>query len=138
MLNELVNPALIDTAFTWLSKQRKHFPPNSDIWDLCFHWKTLKPQLIGDLTSNRFTFQPLQEISKQSGEVIHLWTSVDNLVLKVLAIVLAGHLPSSPLCTHLKGQGGGKQTVTAIQAQLSAYTFVFRTDVKSYYESINH
>ncbi|MFT5278344.1 MAG: RNA-directed DNA polymerase [Glaciecola sp.] len=82
--------------------------------------------------------RPLQEISKQNGEVIHLWSSVDSLVLKMLATLLAQHLPASTLCTHLKGHGGNKQTVNAIQAQLSTNTFVFRTDVKSYYASINH
>jgi RNA-directed DNA polymerase len=138
MLNELTNEALIDNSFSWLCKQRKHFPANSDVWDLRFHWHTLKPQLINDLLTNRFTFRPLQKISKQSGEVIHLWTSVDCLVLKMLATLLAKYLPASLLCTHLKGHGGAKQTVTAIQAQLSTNTFVFRTDVKSYYESINH
>ena len=42
------------------------------------------------------------------------------------------------LCTHIKGHGGSKQTVASIQAHLPNHTFVFRTDVKSYYESINH
>ena len=41
-------------------------------------------------------------------------------------------------CTHLKGHGGSKHTVTEIQHDLHNNTFVFRTDVKSYYESINH
>lgn len=46
--------------------------------------------------------------------------------------------PQVLLCTHLKGHGGSKQTVASIQAHLPNHTFVFRTDVKSYYESINH
>jgi RNA-directed DNA polymerase len=52
-------------------------------------------------------------------------------------LVLQRYLPSSKLCTHPKGHGGSKQTVTSIQAELPNNTFVFRTDVKSYYESIN-
>jgi len=59
-------------------------------------------------------------------------------VLKQLSLVLQRHLPSSKLCTHLKGHGGIKQTVTSIQDEIPNNTFVFRTDVKSYYESINH
>jgi hypothetical protein len=111
---------------------------NSDVWHCRFHWDSIKPKLKRDLSSNRFTFQPLQKITKASGEVIHLWTSIDSVVLKLLSLVLSHYLPSSKLCTHLKGHGGSKQTVAAIQGEITNNTFVFRTDVKSYYESINH
>ena len=57
---------------------------------------------------------------------------------KLLSLVLSRHLPSSKLGTHLKGNGGSKHTVTETQNQVSSYTFVFRADVKSYHESINH
>ena len=60
------------------------------------------------------------------------------MVLKLLSQVLQRYLPSSKLCTHLKGHGGSKQTVTSIPGDITNHTFVFRTDVKSYYESVNH
>jgi RNA-directed DNA polymerase len=138
MINELTNAKLLDESFSGLCKQRKHFPVNSDVWHCRFHWKSIKPKLIRDLSTNRFTFQPLQKVTKASGEVIHLWTSIDSVVLKLLSLVLSHYLPSSKLCTHLKGHGGSKQTVTSIQVEIPNNTFVFRTDVKSYYESINH
>ncbi|UUO22030.1 hypothetical protein FGD67_01565 [Colwellia sp. M166] len=146
MITELLSEYLIDESFSWLCKQRKHFPDNSDVWDVRFHWNKIKSQLIDELISNTFNFQPLQKITKSSGEVIHLWTSIDSLVLKQLSLVLQYHLPSSKLCTHLKGHGGSKHTVTEIQRNLkddleglvNNNTFVFRTDVKSYYESISH
>ena len=138
MINELVNTDLISKAYAWLCKQRKHFPVNSDVWDCRFHWNTIKPKLIDDLTSNRFNFQPLQKVTKSHWSVIRLWASIDSLVLKLLSWVLQRYLPSSLLCTHLKGHGGSKQTVTSIQDEIPRNTFVFRTDVKSYYESINH
>lgn len=138
MINELTNTKLLNESFSWLCKQRKHFPDNSDVWDVRFHWNKIKPQLIDELISNTFNFQPLQKVTKLSGEVIHLWTSIDSVVLKLLSLVLQRYLPSSKLCTHLKGHGGSKHTVTEIQHDLHNNTFVFRTDVKSYYESINH
>jgi retron-type reverse transcriptase len=146
MITELISKELIDESFSWLCKQRKHFPVNSDVWDVRFHWNKIKPQLIDELVSNTFNFQPLQKVTKSSGEVIHLWTSIDSVVLKLLSMVLSRYLPSSKLCTHLKGHGGSKHTVTEIQRNLkdglegnvTNNIFVFRTDVKSYYESINH
>ena len=61
-------------------------------------------------------------------------------------MVLSRYLTSSKLCTHLKGHGVSKHTVTEIQRNLkdglegnvTNNIFVFRTDVKSYDESINH
>jgi RNA-directed DNA polymerase len=137
MINELVNTDQLNESFSWLCKQRKHFPDNSDVWGVRFHWNKIKPQLIDELILNKFNFQPLQKVTKPSGEVIHLWTSIDSVVLKLLSL-LQRYLPSSKLCTHLKGHGGSKQTVTSIQDEIPNNTFVFRTDVKSYYESINH
>jgi hypothetical protein len=138
MMNELVNSDLVDEAYLWLCKQRKHFPANSDVWDVRFHWEAVKSKVMHELSSDTFNFKPLQKITKSTGEVIHVWTSIDSLVLKLLSMVLSRYLPSSTLCTHLKGHGGSKRTVTEIQRHVSSNTFVFRTDVKSYYESINH
>lgn len=146
MLNELTNTNLTDGSFGWLCKQRKHFPANSDVWHCRFHWERIKPKLKHDLSADCFTFQPLQKVTKPSGEVIHLWTSIDSLLLKQLSLMLQRHLPPSKLCTHLKWHGGSKRTITEIQPNLVGdlvsnshkHIFVFRTGVKSYYESINH
>lgn len=56
MITELVSIDLIDESFSWLCKQRKHFPDNSDVWDVRFHWNKIKPQLIDELISNQFNF----------------------------------------------------------------------------------
>jgi hypothetical protein len=57
--------------------------------------------------------------------------------MKLIAIRLRALLPLSSRCTHIKGHGGLKQTVVEIQNSLSDYKFVFKTDVKGFYESIN-
>ena len=56
-------------------------------------------------------------------------------MLKALAIVLARRLKPrlSEHCHHLAGHGGSKAAVRAVAEKLAAHTFVFRTDVKSYY-----
>ena len=59
-------------------------------------------------------------------------------MLKALTIVLRDILPVSPRCTHIKGHGGAKAAVRQVMAHLPANGFVFRTDVKSYYASIDH
>ena len=61
-------------------------------------------------------------------------------MLQAAAIVLAAHwLPDfSTHCHHLEGRGGANAAVRFVHEHLAANTFVSRTDVKSYYASIDH
>ena len=53
-------------------------------------------------------------------------------------MVLRDAFRISDRCTHLKGNGGSKHAVRQLQTALPEYRFVFRTDVKSFYASIDH
>ena len=65
---------------------------------------------------------------------------MDSLVLKAIAIVLTKHMAPnlSSKCCHLAGNGGAKAAVREVVEKLPENQFVFRTDVKSYYASIDH
>lgn len=136
--NEVFTKSAIDTAFIWLCKSRANFPPNADIWHLRFHWPIIRAQLVKSLNDQSYTMMPLSAVTKASGKTIHLWSSQDALVLKVLATALPCVLGLSSRCTHIKGHGGLKATVNAVQAALPEYGFVMKTDVRHYYESIDH
>ncbi|ELT4326226.1 transposase [Salmonella enterica] len=91
------------------------------------------------MNSGNYRFSPLQIIKKASGESIALWNSRDALVLKMLTSVLTGQLPVHPLCEHIKGHGGGRQSALRVHHHLITHStpFVFRTDIKGYYAAIN-
>jgi RNA-directed DNA polymerase len=74
------------------------------------------------------------------GETIEVWSAVDALVLKATSIVIAAHcLPElSMRCYHIEWRGGAKAAVRFIDDMYRENTFVFRTDVKSFYASIDH
>jgi len=80
--NDIFTAEAIDTAYSCLCKQRRHFPPNADIWDLRFHWQTMRPVLLEQLRTGSYTLSPQQYISKAKGSSIHLWSPVDALALK--------------------------------------------------------
>ncbi len=65
-------------------------------------------------------------------------SSRKNAPIKGLAMVLARHLPVSRSCTHVKGHGGAKAAVRRVMARLADNRFVLKTDVRSYYASIDH
>ena len=97
-----------------------------------------KQRIKDELLSTDCPFSLLTRITLKDGEDTDLWSARDALVLKALAIVLGQHLPVSRSCTHIKGHGGAKYAVREVRDHLAANRFVLRTDVKSYYASIDH
>ncbi len=74
------------------------------------------------------------------GETIALWSSQDALIIKVLTGIIQEKLKPFLLstCFHLKGNGGLKGAVRDVMKHLPKYKFFCKTDVKSYYASIDH
>ena len=130
--------ATLDTAYSWLCKQRRNFPPNADVWHLRFHWHSQRQALLESLHKHDYTLLPQSAVTKADGSSIHLWSSSDALVLKMLAMALTNTLVLSASCTHVKGHGGLKATVNTLHSALPDYTYVMKTDVKGYYASIDH
>src|ERR1017187_9113601 len=101
------------------------------------------PQLQRDLLDGQYHFQPLRRIRTTEGDVIELWAALDALVLKALAIVLNRRLDFPRSCYHVPGKEGeekrgAKAAVRHICSRLASNQFVFRSDVKRYYASIDH
>jgi hypothetical protein len=113
-------------------------PDNADIWWLRSHWKQIKAPLLKMINEGNYVFSPMQHMCKENGQFLHIWSSQDALVLKILTNVVQDQLVISKRCTHVKGHGGLKQTVSEVQSKLKYYEFVCKTDVKGYYESIDH
>jgi len=61
-------------------------------------------------------------------------------MLKALTLTLHPHIKKHVpvLCTHLKTHGAIPRAVQSIKDAVPHYQFVFKSDVKGFYESINH
>ncbi len=129
--DELASDDVLDTAYAWLCKRRRDWPPDADVWSFRHRWRQDKAMIRAALLDGSFRFGLLARVTLIDGEDIDLWSARDALVLKALALVLAEHLPISPLCTHVKGHGGAKAAVRQVWAGLVENRFVLRTDVKS-------
>jgi hypothetical protein len=133
----------LDSAFAWLGKRRIDYADSADVWNVRRRWAEIKPQLQLDLLDGQYRFQPLRRIRTADGECIELWAALDALVLKALAIVLNRRLDFPRSCYHVPGKDGeekrgAKAAVRHICSRLPSNQFVFRSDVKSYYASIDH
>jgi len=138
ILAQLASDDVLDSAYEWLCRRRRDYSANSDVWALRRNWPREKETIKCELLSGNYRFSLLTRITLKDGEDTDLWSARDALVLKALALVLSQHLPASPRCTHLKGHGGAKFAVREVREHLAASRFVLRTDVKSYYASIDH
>ncbi len=138
ILTQLTSDDVLDTAYDWLCRRRRAYPEDADVWLFRQAWAREKNKLKAALAAGRFRFGLLTRITLADGEEIDLWSARDALVLKALTIVLADVLPVSVRCAHVKGHGGAKAAVRQVHNHLTANSFVLRTDVKSFYASIDH
>jgi hypothetical protein len=140
-IEALVANDLLDQAFGWLCRQRKDWPADTDVWRFRRDWLAEKARLHDELLSGRYEIGLLNRVTLikdgEPGEV-DLWPARDAVVMKALTWTLQEHLPLSSRCMHIKGHGGLKQAVCDVYEALPQHQFVLKTDVKSYYASIDH
>lgn len=128
---------MVDVALEWALTARKDFPDSDSIWDVAFNWPTQKQIILNQLKQNNYSFEVVKIIRKASG-ITYLWHARDAIVLKALTIALTHTIKLNPRCTHIKGHGGMHKAVKSIGGSVKNYNFVFKSDVKDFYQSINH
>ncbi|MCP5046682.1 MAG: hypothetical protein GY940_05895 [bacterium] len=140
-IDDIASDTTIHEAYEWFCNRRKDYHYNDDVWHLRCHWEVVRPLIQEQLRRGTYRFSPVRLIrgtAKKGGT--WLWSATDALVLKATALVLSAFLRPfmSTHCYHLAGNGGVKGAVRAVQAQVEHASFVFRSDVKGYYEAIDH
>ncbi|HGS5347357.1 TPA: reverse transcriptase domain-containing protein [Vibrio cholerae] len=122
-------------AFQWVCKRRRHYPANSDIWHLRFHWPNHSQKLLSQVLAGDYRLSSMKVIGQHA-----LWSAQDALVLKWVALQCAPWLPIHPRCEHGLGMGV-KASRTRLERFLNeakgSYPFVMRTDIRGYYRHIN-
>jgi hypothetical protein len=134
----LVSDTVMDAAYAWLCQRRKDWPPVADVWRFRQRWPTEKAQLREELLIGTYTVGLLSRVTLPNGEAVDLWPARDAVVMKALSLVVSQSLPLSKQCTHLKGHGGSTCAVRQVLQALPQFRFVLKTDVQSYYASIDH
>ena len=139
MLNErIASSAVLNEAYDWLCARRINYPAKADIWSFRRDWRAEQQRIQNDLLAGRYRFDTQQRVALKDGSEIDVWRARDALVLKAMTICLGEVLRVSSSCVHVKGHGGAKHAVRAVLKTIPAHQFVMRTDVKSYYASIDH
>lgn len=129
-----------DAAYRWLCKRRAHHLPNSDVWDFRRGWSQEQFEVIESFRRGEYRFSPQESIMLADDEVADIWSSRDSVVLKVVTEILLDRLRPvlSKRCYHVRGHGGAKAAVRHITHDLPDHVFFCKTDVRGYYEHIDH
>lgn len=139
LMDQIASDAVLEEACAWLRAARADAHPNDDVWHLLHWWSVQKSGIQQELRAGAYRFEALRRVQGRE-QVFELWSARDALVLKAMSLVLTRYLAPnlSRRCFHLAGTGGLKGAIREVQRRLPDHTFVFRTDVKGYYASINH
>ncbi|MEQ4691236.1 reverse transcriptase domain-containing protein [Providencia manganoxydans] len=123
-------------AYHWLCQRRQHYPANADVWHLRFHWQAKCEVLWQRIRLGQYHLKPMEVITTLDGRRTVQWCAEDALALKWLTLCLTPLLPKHPACRHLKGHGGVQGSILATTQAINSgqYQFVYRTDIKGYYE----
>lgn len=143
-MNESPSPAglrgLFHEAYHWLCQSRKKHPPAADIWDFRRSWGVQAEAIMEAFRRGTYRLGLQKKVTLRDGATIALWSSADALVIKVLTRIVQAKLQPAlnRACYHLKGHGGLKGAVREAIKVMPRYRFFCKTDVRSYYDSIDH
>ncbi len=135
LIDEVVSTENMQAAWKWLASRRKDSHHNNDYWHLCHHRQELEPTIIEQIRNGSYLFSPRKQYNSCS-----VLLAEDALVIKAISLVLTEDLCPrlSKNCYHLAGNGGAKGCVNAVSECVDEYRFVCRSDVNSYYATIDH
>ncbi len=127
---------LLEKAFQDVRASRKNHSANASIWDLSLHWSVKKQEILYKLHLGKYLFSPCHSYFKD-GKWRAYWQASDAVVLKALSYLLQEKMNMKD-CHHLKGHGGIHGSLKALHKAKPHYQKAFKSDIDSYYASINH
>jgi len=127
-------------SYDWLCRSRNKHPPNADIWDFRWRWAAIRDKLRESFLDGSYRFEVQTRMRIRTGEDIDSNTPSDALVLKVLNKIIEKIIryKITKRRYHIRGNGGLKKAIMDVLKNKSKYNHVIRTDIKSYYDSIDH
>lgn len=141
LLTRILSSQNLEAAYDWLHKKRRTHSFNSDFY-LTDDWPLEMQKLRNEVLKGQFQFAFIQEyrFDTREGETrTWAWGPKDALLLKAIASVLGPYLQKTfgLKSKHLAGHGI-KKAVKELTAVRTQYSYVLKTDVESYYQSMDH
>ena len=97
LIDKIASHKVLEQAYAWMCQRRKDHSANSNESDLRRRWNNIKPRLRQQLLKGGYRFDALRHIHR-SNDTIELWSALDAMVLKAIAVVLSERLSISKCC----------------------------------------
>ncbi|MEM6406557.1 MAG: reverse transcriptase/maturase family protein, partial [Pseudomonadota bacterium] len=139
MIETIAASGTLEQAYAWYIGTRQDAHHNHEVWHLRRNWAQIRPRIQAQLRAGTYQFAPCRSC-QVDGTWQSVWSAPDAVVQKAMALVLTERLSPhlSRDCYHLAGRGGQKGCVMRIKHAIRRYRYVCRSDVDSYYATINH
>ncbi|WP_243830493.1 reverse transcriptase/maturase family protein [Allofrancisella inopinata] len=134
----------MEKHLSWLFRNRRKSHYNSDYWHFKRAIDTNKENITyinNLLNSGNYFFEPATVINNsKTGEMLCIWGSQVSLVLKTLAEDIKSRYENvfSKNCVSNKLNSGVKQAFSVVNKYIKTHKCIYRTDIKKFYNSINH
>jgi RNA-directed DNA polymerase len=140
LMIRITSNTILDDAMAYIYKRRHNDSHNSDIWAFHTSWAMQRNVIREQLLQGRYQLSLVQSFNTPDAGRLTRWSTADAVVLKAFALVLGPLLDNhvDQRCTHLKGRGGLKGACRALSAHLGNFRYVCKSDVASFYDSMNH
>ena len=125
----------------WLDKSRNKWSHNNDFWDFKYQLskdKSLLSKLSMSVATATHKFSPARRVIKTNGDITTIWDAKDSLALKYLAENIKAKSNFSKFVVSNKGNGGIPKAIKTVNKLIKTHKYIYRSDVKSFYNSINH
>jgi hypothetical protein len=86
ILEKIISPKNLENAFNILGKQCQDYSAYADIWDLRYNWQSYKQQIITQIKTGIFDFDPVTQYTVNN-EICYKRTTRDALVLKAISLI---------------------------------------------------
>ena len=138
-MDEIASESVLDQAYAWLCERRRDYSPNDDVWDVRWRWEELRPRLQDWLRAGVYRVGAVRRFPAGDETSRYGQPLTPRCSGKATALDLTAHwLPNlSPHCFQVEGRGGAKAAVRFVNEHIADNPFVFRTDLKSDYASID-
>ncbi len=119
ILEKIISPKNLENAFNILGEKYKDYCAYEDIWDLRYNWQSYKQQIITQIKTGIFNFDPVTHYTVNN-EISYKLTTRDALVLKAISLVLNNYLaPKLGKVYHIKGHDGIARAIRHVKDSLA-------------------
>ena len=130
--------AQLNQAFIDMRQARLNCSHNNSLWPLAHTWSNEQHKLLKAYHQGTYQLSP-QTTYAIKDELISQFDAKDSVLFRAIATQIKEQLSAKFANTimHLKGHGSIKGVLRHISALLPQFNYFYKTDVTSFYQSIN-